>query len=197
LSSESDISDLIQVYPEADTLVNCAGFTSYGPFANTQWEQQRAIMMVNALATARLCHHYLTGMIRKGNGHILNISSTAGESFAPYYATYVGTKAFVLQFTRSLSLEMPDGVSVSCLIPGPTATEFCSRAGMRTMRRGRVCPLAEPREVAEFGVRLMESGLMSGSPGIRNGLKRVIKRYIPEGVWSSIARVHMSRMGGT
>jgi len=79
-------------------------------------------MMVNALAPARLCHHYLTGMIRKGYGHILNVSSTAGESFAPYYATYVGAKAFVFQFTRSLSLEMPEGVSVSCLIPGPTAT---------------------------------------------------------------------------
>ena len=188
---------MVRAHPETDTLVNCAGFTSYGAFANLQWEQQRAIIMVNTLATARLCHHYLTGMIRQGHGQILNVSSTAGESFAPYYATYVGTKALVLQFTRSLSLEMPDGVSVSCLIPGPTATEFCSRAGMRPMRRGRLFPEADPREVAEFGVRLMESGLLSGSQGTRTGLKRAIKRCIPKGVWSNIARVHMSSMKGT
>jgi len=195
LSSESEVSALIEAHPETTALVNCAGFASYGTFASMQWEQQRSIVMVNTLATARLCHHYLAGMIREGHGQILNVSSTAGESFAPFYATYVGTKAFVLQFTRSLGLEMPAGVSVSCLIPGPTATEFCNRAGMRSMSRGRVRHQADPRKVAEFGVQLMESGMLSGSPGIRNGLKRAIKRCIPEGVWSSIARSHMAKMG--
>jgi len=195
LSNEDDVSHLIQTYPRTTVLVNCAGFAIYGKFISSQWDQQRAVIMVNAVTLARLCHHYLPGMIEQGRGHILNVSSTAGESFAPLYSTYVGTKAFVLQFTRSLGLEMPPGVTVSCLIPGPTATEFCTRAGMRPARGGRVRLQADPREVAEFGVQLMKTGALSGSPGVRNSLKRAVKRCIPEGIWSRIIRTRMAAIG--
>ena len=194
LSNEDDVSRLIQAHPRTTALVNCAGFAIYGKFARSQWDQQRAVIMVNAVTPARLCHHYLDGMIEQGSGHILNVSSTAGESFAPLYSTYVGTKAFVLQFTRSLGLEMPPGVTVSCLIPGPTATEFCARAGMRPVRSGRVRLQADPREVAEFGVQLMHSGTLSGSPGVANTLKRAVKRHIPERIWSRIIRARMAAM---
>ena len=194
LSNECDVSSLIQAYPRTTVLVNCAGFANWGKFANSQWDQQRAVIMVNALTPARLCHHYLAGMIEQGRGHILNVSSTAGESFAPLYSTYVGAKAFVLQFTRSLGLEMPPGVTVTCLIPGPTATEFCTRAGMREARGRRVRLQADPLEVAEFAVRLMEAGALSGSPGIGNTLKRVLKRCIPEGIWSKIIRRRMAAL---
>ena len=196
LSNEEDVSRLIDAYPRMTALVNCAGYAIYGRFGDAPWDEQRAIIMVNAVTPVRLCHHYLDGMIEQGSGHILNVSSTAGESFAPLYSTYVGSKAFILQFTRSLALEMPHGVTVSCLIPGPTATEFCNRAGMQPVHWGRVKLQADPREVAGFGVQLMHAGKLSGGPGVGNALKRAAKRCIPEGIWSRIIRTRMAAMEG-
>lgn len=191
LAVDEEIDRLIASFPETTVLINCAGFGSLCSFAHSDWAIHRSMVMLNVMAVCRLCHHYLPSMINSNNGSILNVSSTAGEGFAPHYATYVGTKAFILQFSRSLALELPQGVTVSCLVPGPTDTEFFSVAGIAPTRSGFFQPLACPRDVAEFSVRLLEKGRLSGSPGVINNLKRGVKRLLPEIIWSKIISAYM------
>ena len=148
--------------------------------------------MVNIYAVFRLCHHYLKGMIARNYGRILNVASTAGMYPSPFCSTYAGTKAFVIQFSKSLSLELKGyNVAVSTLLPGPTATNFWEVANMSRKVEKSFRHFDSPREVAEFGINLMEQGKIAGVPGWKNRVKKIIKHYLPENVWCFIVRRHM------
>ena len=192
LSKEAEIEKLISAHPETDVLINNAGFARYGSFHLSPWETERAMMMVNVYALFRLCHHYLRGMMGRNSGRILNVASTAGLHAAPFFSTYAGTKAFVIQFSKSLALELQGyNVSVSTLLPGPTATNFWEVAQTAAKVEKRFKSFDSPREVAEFGIRLIEKNKIAGIPGWKNKVKSIIKHYMPETVWFYTIRRHM------
>lgn len=192
LSKDAEVTKLITAYPEADILINNAGFGNYGVFHNQPWERECEMIMVNVAALARLCHHYIHGMVLRGYGRVLNVASTAGLFPIPFCATYAATKAFVVQFSKSLSAELKGtGVTVSCLLPGPTATEFWYSSNMSSKVKKAIKNYRSPREVAEFGINLMEKGKIAGVPGWSDRLKQVIKRYMPEKILLYIMRKHM------
>ncbi|GAB4353645.1 MAG: SDR family oxidoreductase [Candidatus Abyssubacteria bacterium] len=193
LSKESEVERLVQAHPETDVLVNNAGFAAYGQYHVLGWERQRDMIMVNVVALSRLCHHYLKGMLERDCGKILNVASTAGQAPAPYFSTYVGTKAFVIQFSKSLALEtQKTNVTVSCLLPGPTATEFWRSADMIEKVREAMVSYQSPREVAQFGIRLMNKGGVSGVPGWTNKLKGIVRHYLPDRIWGRLVTNHMT-----
>lgn len=192
LSKESEIKRLIKTYPETDLLINNAGFANYGFYYKLPWDREKDMIMVNVVAPCRLCHHYLQGMIARDWGKILNVASIAGLSSAPFMSTYAATKAFLIQFSKSLALELKGKkVTVSCLLPGPTATNFWQVAKCASKIEGVIKRYIDPREVAEFGIRLMEDGKISGIPGWKNKLKNMIKHCMPEKIWSYMIRKHM------
>lgn len=192
LSKEDEIEKLISTYPKTDLLINNAGFSNYGFFNQSSWQVERDIIMVNVLALSRLCHHYLKGMLEQNYGRILNVASTAGISPAPFFSTYVGAKAFVIQFSKSLAIELQESnVSVSTLLPGPTATQFWEVANMASKTEKTIKYFDNPRAVAEFGITLMEKGKIAGIPGYKNKLKKIIKHFLPEKVWFFMVKQHM------
>lgn len=114
-----------------DVLINNAGFGSFGSFVDADFERMEQMIELNVRALAYLTHRVLPGMLAKGCGGILNVSSGLGMYFAPGFATYVGTKHFVSGFSESLRLEVaPRGVVVSHVCPGPVQSEFQAVAGM-------------------------------------------------------------------
>ena len=113
-------------------LVNNAGFGLVGPEADLPLERVHTLLELNVVATAELTHRFLAAMKARGAGAILNVASTSAFYPTPYFSVYGASKAFILNFTHALHEEArKDGVTVTCLCPGYTKTNFCAVAGMK------------------------------------------------------------------
>lgn len=164
---------------EIDVLVNNAGYGLLGTFAHSSKDAQLAMTRLNVLTVVHLTKLFLPGMIQRGTGHILNVASTAGFQPGPMMANYYATKAYVISFSVALAREVREtGVSVSVLCPGPTATGFQARAGIRRDPMSRLAGM-DSRVVARAGYE----GLMAGKtvivPGILNKIGTVLARLAP------------------
>ena len=114
-----------------DLLVNNAGFGTYGDFATLDVDGEVGEVGVNVVALMRLTHAAVGAMLARARGAILNVSSVAGLQATPGNATYGATKAFVASFSEAISQELRGtGVSLTCVLPGFTRTEFQKRAGI-------------------------------------------------------------------
>jgi uncharacterized protein len=152
---------------QVDVLVNNAGFGQYGLFAENDLEECLRQIQLNVTTLTHLTRLYLPGMMERKSGGILNVASTAAFLSGPLMAVYFATKAYVLHFSEALANELGGtGVTVSCLCPGATATEFHKRAnatGQRLLKFGSM----DARTVAEDGYR----ALMDGKPVVISGFK--------------------------
>jgi len=128
-------------------------------------------------------------MLQRKSGKILNVASTAGFQPGPLMAVYYATKAYVISFSEALANELQGtGVTVTCLCPGATDTEFQTRAGTeQTTLFRRVRPM-DASVVARDGYR----GLMKGKPlvisGLRNRLLMESLRISPRRVVTAVSR---------
>jgi uncharacterized protein len=106
-----------------DILVNNAGLDMAGALVDTSAEEVRTIHQVNLVTPIELCRQVLPGMLRRGRGHIVNVSSLAGVAAFSGMTSYASTKAGLSQFTAVLRLELkgtPIGTTVVELGPIPT-----------------------------------------------------------------------------
>lgn len=178
---------------EVDVLVNNAGFGQYGLFVENNLEECLRQIQLNITTLTHLTRLYLPGMIERAKtggriGRILNVASTAAFQPGPLMAVYFATKAYVLHFSEALANELHGtGVTVTCLCPGATNTEFHKRAkatGMRLLKLGSM----DARTVAEDGYR----GLIAGKPvvisGFKNWLVAQSVRLSPRRLVTAIAR---------
>ena len=125
LTDRAALRPLIAASEEAfgavDVLVNNAGVWQPSDYARTELDQIESVIDLNLRAPMLLSRLVLPGMIQRGAGHIVNISSVGGLGGAPYAESYSATKHALLGFTRSLRLTMrSEGhpVSVSAICPG-------------------------------------------------------------------------------
>lgn len=119
--------------PRLDFLVNNAGFGIPGCYVRTDVEAQNRMLQLHILAIARLTHAALRGMVERGRGNIINVSSMAGFLQVPFSVGYNATKAWINSFTEGLYLELKtlqSPVRVQALCPGFTYTEFQQAAGI-------------------------------------------------------------------
>ena len=167
-------------------LVNNAGFGTSGRFVDLPVEVEDTEIRLNALATVRLARAVLPGMIERGRGGIVNVSSIAALQPLPRWATYAATKAFVTSFSEALHQEVrAQGVSVLALMPGFTRTEFHDQA---TMTRSSIPgPMwMSPEDVVRSGLRALDRNRAAHIPGIRNIAVAVVSRLVP---WAVSRRV--------
>jgi short-subunit dehydrogenase len=151
---------------EIDLLVNNAGFSRAGAFAELPLNVQADMVRLNVNALVDLTRLYLPAMCRRGCGGVINVASTAGFQPVPRMAVYGATKAFVLSFSEAVAAEVEgDGVRVMALCPGATGTEFWATAGIWAERTGR---MPTPDEVVAAGLRAFERGRWSYVPGFFN-----------------------------
>lgn len=141
-----------------DILINSAGFGDTGSFAECDWQKQYEMIQVNITALTQLTRCFLKGMMERGYGKILNLSSVAAFCAGSNMSVYYASKAFVRSFSEAVAEEARgSGVSVTALCPGPTATGFQSAASMKrdaVMFRKPV----NAADVAKAGFRAMEKG---------------------------------------
>ncbi|MBI3927111.1 MAG: SDR family oxidoreductase [Armatimonadetes bacterium] len=165
-----------------DVLVNNAGFGKLSPHIELSPEVIRGMGQLNMLSLAELCSLFGGDMARRGRGRILNVASLAGYGPLPYCAEYAATKSFVLSFSEALAAELAErGVTVTCLCPGPTATNFnqTTRTGPDGAEMFRQESAMDAAEVARTGVEALFEGRRVVIPGGRNRLMAGLMRHLP------------------
>lgn len=154
------------------------------------------VVETNVTGTLYLLHHVGRAMRERGEGRILITGSIAGFMPGTYQAVYNGTKAFLDSFAFALRHELRDsGVSVTCLMPGATETEFFERANMLDTRIGQE-KKADPAEVARLGFDAMMRGEGDVITGWQNKLRAAIAMITPSDVLAEQHRRMAEPMGG-
>lgn len=119
--------------PSLELLVNNAGFGIMGAFFEVPPEGQEQMHRLHVMATLRLTHAALHGMVERKKGGIINVSSVAAWGLSPGNVSYCATKAWMNVFTEGLDLELRSvgsPVKVQALCPGFTLSEFHDVAKM-------------------------------------------------------------------
>jgi len=112
-------------------LINNAGFGDRGDFITLPLERQLQMIQLNVTTLVELTYRLLPYIKQNNNGFIINVASTAAFQAGPKMAVYYATKAFVLSFSEALHEELKsEGIDVSALCPGATASEFATEANM-------------------------------------------------------------------
>lgn len=151
-------------------------------FFDQNFDEVRHIIDTNITGTIYLIHKVGNEMRSRGEGRILITGSIAGFMPGSFQAVYNGTKAFINSFSHALRNELKDtGVTVTCLMPGPTETEFFERADMLDTKVGQQ-EKDDPAEVALAGFEAMMKGEGDVVSGWKNKLQTTVANVTPAGV---------------
>jgi 2-hydroxycyclohexanecarboxyl-CoA dehydrogenase len=111
-----------------EILVNNAGWDEFKPFLSTDEELWQKIVEINYMGCLRCCRTVVPGMVERGYGRVVNISSDAARVGSSLEAVYSGAKGAVLSFSKTLAREVArHGVTVNVVCPGPTETALLGR----------------------------------------------------------------------
>ncbi|HEX2730450.1 MAG TPA: SDR family NAD(P)-dependent oxidoreductase [Polyangiaceae bacterium] len=192
LASEAGVEKLygaIAGRPVAALLAN-AGRGLGHAFLDQDFAEVRRVIDTNVTGTLALIHRVGRDMRQRGDGRILITGSIAGMMPGTYQAVYNGTKALLDSFSFALRAELKDsGVSVTCLMPGATETEFFERADLMDTRLG--AGKKQPAdEVARAGFEAMLRGDADVVTGWSNKLRAAISNLIPD---TALAELHRRR----
>lgn len=150
-----------------DVLVNSAGTGYAGRFLDADEPAITGLIDLNASALAILMRHAIEGMVARGRGGVLNVSSIAGFVPGPYQAAYYASKAFVCSLTVGVAAELAGtGVRVTVVAPGPVETGFHAAMGAEGALYRRLLPSMSPRRVARAAVTGYRLGRTVVVPGI-------------------------------
>ena len=156
----------LQSEPAVDLLVNGAGFGTGRPFLEVEPERIESEIRLNALATIRLVRAALPGMLSRGRGAIINVSSAMGFQGNPFFANYGATKAYLTNVTQALADEFRGtGIRFQALCPGPVRTEFGEVAGIDDGDFPAFTVL-RPEQVVNASLRALAKGREVCIPGV-------------------------------
>jgi short-subunit dehydrogenase len=197
--------DVVRLYDTAtaggrtlDAAALNAGSGRAGPFLEGELDDDLGIVDLNVRSTVHLARLVLGDMARRGSGKVLFTSSIVAGMPGWNQSMYNASKSFVQSFVEALHDEMRGtGVTVTALMPGPTATNFFRRADMPDTVIGRM-PKDDPARVARQGYDAMMRGdrkvlaasLFSKAMGITNW-------FLPDSVKSAANRLIVTRTGSS
>lgn len=176
-------------------LVNNAGFGRMPSFTEDTVDGPDAMVKLHVLATTRLTHAALPGMIARRRGFIINVSSVAAFIQGPRGLLYCATKAWMNSFTEGIRLLTHGaGVRVQALCPGFTRTEFHDVMGMdRALVPDSWWLNAE--DVVDLSLRSLKKDKLFVVTGLRYKLVRLMWAVVPRGIMGRIAlRHHKKRL---
>lgn len=148
-----------------DVLINNAGFGIYGEFIDIEWARQFEMLQVNMMALTCLTKLFLQDMVARDFGYILNVSSISAYQPSPLFATYGGSKSYVLNFSEALNYELRhSNVHCTAISPGPVVTEFQQVSGVRENHPYTWMSNFKSADVVRIGIKAMFKGKPSIVP---------------------------------
>jgi short-subunit dehydrogenase len=173
--------DAIGGRPVAALLANAGHGLGHG-FLEQDFREVRHVIDTNITGTIYLIQKVARDMRQRGDGRILITGSIAGFMPGSFQAVYNGTKAFIDSFSFALRNELKDsGVTVTCLMPGATDTEFFERADMMDTKVGQD-KKDDPADVAKVGFEAMMKGEGDVVSGWKNKLTTAMASVTPAGM---------------
>jgi uncharacterized protein len=162
-----------------DALLANAGRGLAKGFLDQDFEQVRHVLDTNITGTLYLIQKVGRDMRRRGRGRILITGSVAGLVPGAFHAVYNASKAFLDSFSFALRAEIRGtGVTVTCLMPGATETDFFERAGLQETKLGQG-EKDDAADVAEQGFKAMMNGDGDVVTGWHNKLQAAIANVTP------------------
>ncbi|MBV8198536.1 MAG: SDR family NAD(P)-dependent oxidoreductase [Candidatus Eremiobacteraeota bacterium] len=172
---------------EVEALLANAGRGLGGAFLEQDLDAALRVAHTNIDGTVCLIHKVGNEMRSRGRGRILITGSIAGLMPGSYQAVYNASKAFLDSFSVALNAELKDsGVTVTCLMPGATETDFFQRAEMLDTKVGTQ-EKADAADVAKVGFDAMMEGKVEVVAGFNNKLRAAMSHVLPD---STLANMH-------
>lgn len=184
LSTESGVDQLLDLVKDRQVaaLLANAGHGLGKGFLDQDWNEVRGVIDTNITGTVYLIQQVGRAMRGRRQGKILITGSIAGFMPGSFQAVYNGTKAFIDSFSWALRNELKDtDVTVTCLMPGPTDTEFFERADMLDTKVGQG-KKADPADVAKIGFDAMLAGEGDVVAGFKNKLQAGMANITPSAI---------------
>ena len=187
---------VVEVYDEVkkrdlrvDYLINCAGFGAFGRFKNLDIENAKNLVKLNVLALLEMNKRFVSDMVVRQYGYILNVASLSSFLPGPLMANYYATKAYVLSLTEAMHEELKEeGIKVTALCPGPVRTDFQKTANMKQSKNMDTF-MMEAKEVADMGYVGLWQGKAVVVPGWKIKFVPFLIRLMPR---SMARKVSMS-----
>ncbi len=179
-------------YP-VSILINNAGYGLSGPFEKYSMSDYTAMLQVNVITLLNLCHIFLPDFKKLPQAYILNIASTAAYQSVPGLSIYAASKSFIQNFSRSLAYELhKTTVSVTCISPGSTDTDFVKRAnvGRKALKAAAKFNMT-PNSVAKIAVHAMFNKKTEIITGTINKLGAFLAWLLPKKIIeSNISKIY-------
>jgi uncharacterized protein len=175
---------------EVAVLVNNAGYGLSGSFEKYSALEYADMLKVNMITLTKLTRLFLPGLLKQPAGYILNIGSTASYQAVPLLSAYAASKAYVLSFSRGLYQELrKTNVSVTCVCPGPTDTNFLNRAniGVKGQKAAERFNMS-PQTVAHIAVESLFRRKPEVITGAVNKLSAFFAWLLPKSVVEGVAK---------
>jgi short-subunit dehydrogenase len=191
LAAEEGVAKLTSAIQGAgrpvDALLANAGRGLGKGFLDQDLNEALKVIHTNIDGTVRLIYDVANDMRARGRGRILITGSIAGLMPGTFQAVYNGSKAFLDSFSVALSNELKDtGITVTCLMPGATETDFFERADMTDTKVGSG-EKAHASDVAKVGFDAMMKGELKVVAGFANKMRAAMTRIAPD---STLAEMH-------
>ena len=170
---------LEQEKPEIAVLVNAAGFGLFGAFMDMDMDRQLDIIDLNSRALTAMCYMSVPYMAR--GSRIYNMGSMSSWQPVPYINVYGASKAYVLNFSRALGVELKDrGIKVMAVCPGWITTEFFDHAihDDTISYFNRYYP---PEQVIEKALKDMKKGKNASVLGFPERVQVLLVKLLPVG----------------
>ncbi len=180
-----------------ELLVNNAGFGTHGAFFKVDIEGQEHMHRLHVLATMRLTHAALRGMVARGKGGIINVSSVAAFWTSPGSVSYCATKTWMNSFTEGVALELQgagSAVKMQALCPGYTRSEFHDVAGMDRKLIADGLWLSAEQVVSE-SLEGLDRGKLIVVPGWKYRVVVFLLKHTPRWLLNPIAVSRQKRLG--
>lgn len=181
LSREDECKELYKRVKAKDisVLINNAGFGLCGNFTDTDLDRELNMIDVNIKAVHILTKLFLKDFVKKDDGYILNVASSAGlMAGGPLMATYYATKSYIVNLTRAINTELADAgsnVYIGVLCPGPVNTEFNDVAGVKFGMKG-----IDKKYCAKYALfNMFENRKMIIVPSAGMKISACASRFIP------------------
>jgi short-subunit dehydrogenase len=190
LATAEGVAELVEAIGArpVDHLLANAGRGLGKGFLDQDLNEALKVVHTNIDGTIRLIYPVANSMRNRGQGRILITGSIAGLMPGTFQAVYNGSKAFLDSFSVALSNELKDtGVSVTCLMPGATETDFFERADMSDTKVGSGEKM-HASDVAKVGFDAMMRGELKVVAGLANKLRAAVSHVAPDAALATMHR---------